>query len=404
MIRPRGVPRTLLACASLAALVTVLILATAASAFAASTSNGLNWRNEGYSTATGWTTGEIGPYNEGDLVPFRLTVTNPGKASAVVGGFSLQVSAFNHGCAIFDYTTGWTGPLTASSQDGLVGDMLRTTFPAGLTLAPGASATFNFKGHLAVSTVAKPAAGMINGNGVVGFSKVDAAGVGAAGKDVPVKVNARQGTLGTPSVGVVESSDAPTTGVAPGTTVTYTFVVTNTGDVPLVNAVVTDSVFGTVGTIPGPIAPGASATLTVTAVATQTTSDSATVLANGVYGSAATASSNMTVAVLTTARIFGSDYADLNGNGAWDAGEPAVSDRYVALLDAGGNVIAETFTDATGAYAFDGLEPGVTYTVVGSAPMPWFISAPVGGTYTVTPTSGQDAGPYDFGAAMDGGV
>lgn len=49
-----------------------------------------------------------------------------------------------------------------------------------------------------------------------------------------------------------------------GDVVTYTFVVTNTGDVPLVDLVVTDDILGTIGTVSGPLAPGASTTLTKT--------------------------------------------------------------------------------------------------------------------------------------------
>jgi ethanolamine utilization microcompartment shell protein EutS len=49
--------------------------------------------------------------------------------------------------------------------------------------------------------------------------------------------------------------------VTPGTTVTYTFVVTNTGDTTLFDIVVTDDVMGEIGTI-DQLEPGESATLT----------------------------------------------------------------------------------------------------------------------------------------------
>ena len=83
---------------------------------------------------------------------------------------------------------------------------------------------------------------------------------------------------------------------AVGSTVTWTYKVTNTGLVPLTNIVVTDD-NGTpgntaddfvVGTIPGPLAPGASATLTHTGVATP-----------GPYNNAATAQSAVTTATTT---------------------------------------------------------------------------------------------------------
>jgi LPXTG-motif cell wall-anchored protein len=61
---------------------------------------------------------------------------------------------------------------------------------------------------------------------------------------------------------LIEKSVTPTSG-APGDTVTYTFKVTNTGEVTLFDILVTDDKLGTIGTIPS-LAPGASATLTKT--------------------------------------------------------------------------------------------------------------------------------------------
>jgi hypothetical protein len=37
--------------------------------------------------------------------------------------------------------------------------------------------------------------------------------------------------------------------------------------------------------------------------------------------------------------------------------------------------------------------------------MPWCVrTAPIGGVFVVTPTSGQNAGPFDFGVAVVGEV
>ena len=61
---------------------------------------------------------------------------------------------------------------------------------------------------------------------------------------------------------LIEKSVTPTSG-APGDTVTYSFKVTNTGEVTLFNILVTDDKLGTIGTIAS-LAPGASTTLTKT--------------------------------------------------------------------------------------------------------------------------------------------
>ena len=64
-----------------------------------------------------------------------------------------------------------------------------------------------------------------------------------------------------------DDADAPTGPVvAVGSTVTFDFVVTNTGNIDLTNVVVTDDVLGVIGTIPS-LAVGASQTLTATAPA-----------------------------------------------------------------------------------------------------------------------------------------
>lgn len=58
--------------------------------------------------------------------------------------------------------------------------------------------------------------------------------------------------------GVWQDADtAPGVRVDKGTNPEFKYVVTNVGDVPLSNIVVTDSVLGTIGTISGPLAPGA---------------------------------------------------------------------------------------------------------------------------------------------------
>jgi hypothetical protein len=58
-----------------------------------------------------------------------------------------------------------------------------------------------------------------------------------------------------------------------GTTVTYCYRVTNTGDTHLVNVTVTDNILGAICTIAGPLAPGASTNCTRTATISQDTTN-----------------------------------------------------------------------------------------------------------------------------------
>ena len=62
-----------------------------------------------------------------------------------------------------------------------------------------------------------------------------------------------------PSISLTKSVSK--TLVKAGDPVDYTYVVTNTGNVNLHDVVVTDNLLGTIGTVPGTLAPGASATL-----------------------------------------------------------------------------------------------------------------------------------------------
>lgn len=55
-------------------------------------------------------------------------------------------------------------------------------------------------------------------------------------------------------------------------------------------------------------------------------------------------------------------YLDVNGDGTFDLGEPGIAGVTVSLLDANGNVVATTTTDANGNYVFTGVPAG-TYTV-----------------------------------------
>jgi hypothetical protein len=83
-----------------------------------------------------------------------------------------------------------------------------------------------------------------------------------------------------------------------GGEVTYTYVVTNTGDFFNASGTVTDDVLGAIGSF-GPLAPGASATLTKTATITATTVNTGT--ANATFADAAATTASDTASATVTA-------------------------------------------------------------------------------------------------------
>jgi uncharacterized repeat protein (TIGR01451 family) len=99
-----------------------------------------------------------------------------------------------------------------------------------------------------------------------------------------------------PAIQVVKTvdDDSPTA----GQTVTYTYVVTNTGDTTLSDVSVVDDVLGAIGTV-GTLAPGASATLTKAVVVTIDTPSRNVALATGtdVLGKKVTDDDDATIAV-----------------------------------------------------------------------------------------------------------
>jgi hypothetical protein len=62
--------------------------------------------------------------------------------------------------------------------------------------------------------------------------------------------------------------------------------------------------------------------------------------------------------VALTAEVGDYVWADFNGNGLQDTGEPPVPNVTVQLLDVSGSVIRTTTTDSAGHYLFSGLLPG----------------------------------------------
>ncbi len=87
---------------------------------------------------------------------------------------------------------------------------------------------------------------------------------------------------------------------------------------------------------------------------------------------------------IVPASIAGRVFVDLNFDCIQDPNENSLSGVKVELLDAAGNVVATTFTDANGRYNFGNLRPG-TYSVRESQPAGYFHGG------QVAPATGGDA-------------
>ena len=99
-----------------------------------------------------------------------------------------------------------------------------------------------------------------------------------------------------PGIMVQKSSDAPEEGVEKGTTVKYTYVVTNTGDVTLFNVTVVDDPHGDIGTIES-LAPQESVTLTKSVALTETTTNVVTATGTDSRGNQVSDTDELTVEV-----------------------------------------------------------------------------------------------------------
>ena len=67
------------------------------------------------------------------------------------------------------------------------------------------------------------------------------------------------------------------------------------------------------------------------------------------------------------AELSGTVYHDRNDSGTQDPGEEGIEQTTIVLMDANGDIVAETTTNADGAYHFVGLIPG-TYSVIETQP------------------------------------
>lgn len=163
--------------------------------------------------------------------------------------------------------------------------------------------------------------------------------------------------------------------------VTYSYLVQNTGNTYLKDLVVTDDKLGNIGTIAGPLAPSASATLLKETPVSATVTNIGSVAATPCYqnGTAldlpnVTDDDDAIVRLRPLSAIGDFVWLDLNANGIQDAGELGLANVTVALCDASGTQITTSSTDANGYYLFPNLLPG-TYTIRFEAPNGFVISA-----------------------------
>ncbi len=153
--------------------------------------------------------------------------------------------------------------------------------------------------------------------------------------------------------------------ILPGSLVTYTYRVTNTGELALVRLDVTDDKLGLIGEIAGPLAPGASATLTKTSSAlhagvtnvAQVVGHPADSSGHEIPGAPPVRDDDPAI-VEVYASIGDFVWYDVNRNGIQDSGEAGIGGVKVVLHDATGSPIATNTTASNGQYHFVGLMPG----------------------------------------------
>jgi LPXTG-motif cell wall-anchored protein len=198
-------------------------------------------------------------------------------------------------------------------------------------------------------------------------------------------------------------ADLPTGPSVPvGSTVTWTYVVTNTGNVPLTDVKVTDDKLGAI-TCP-------KTTLIILEEMTCTATGTAQLVnyANlgtvvGSYGSVTVTDKDPShysgVAVKGTAQLGDTVWLDVNKNGVQDNGEVGYNGADVILKDADGNVVA-TLTTATGAwvgfYKFLELDAGV-YTAMLDLSTIGTYKVSTASAFTITLAEGDDYLDADFG-------
>jgi hypothetical protein len=165
------------------------------------------------------------------------------------------------------------------------------------------------------------------------------------------------------------------------TSVTYTYVVTNTGSAPLTVNLDDD----VLGHIAGPLLLAANASQTFTTSTNISVTTTNVVTATGTNGNTlVTATANATVNAINC-EIHGTKFKDINSDRTKGAGEPGLA-SWQFQLKSGNTVLQTATTDASGNYTFTNVAPG-TYTVHELGQTGWRQTTPCTGT----PCLGTDA-------------
>ena len=335
-----------------------------------------------------------GVYSSGDTVTYTIVVANSGRVDVGAGGYVID----DFGVPVFDTTTegDGQGPLTYVAGSARVdfapyagGDVVSisddalgaTLFPldgAGWastrTIAAGDVHLLRFEAKIKDFDDLAPGTTSFTNEGAMvanGLGLLDEFSVTRELSFTP-DVNIEKYTNGVD----VTSGAGPT--LANGSAVTWTYVVTNTGNTALANVVVTDDQEGTITSFTGDTDNDGILDLSEawTFTKTGTAQNGAYVNLATVAGDAAYADAVGGQAVLVpvanggatvtdtdasryvgvqTGAITGTVFDDANADGQEEG--LGIAGATVELLDAGGNVVGTTTADANGDYAFTGLLP-----------------------------------------------
>ncbi len=186
-----------------------------------------------------------------------------------------------------------------------------------------------------------------------------------------------------------EDADLPTgPQILAGDPVTWTYVVTNIGDVTLTNVAVTDDIIGAITCPQTTLAPAATMTCTATGIATVGQyANLGTVVGTPENGSPNVTDTDPSHYVgIALAAIGDKVFRDANSNGIQDSGEAGVDGVTVELYNSDNILVGTQVTGNGGRYFFDALIPDDYYLV--------FINTTGSGSCT-TPNVGDDASDSD---------